>query len=461
MTQPNILVFLTDDHGQWASSAYGNSEIISPNMDFLARQGTRFTRACTPTPVCSPARASFYSGRFPSQHGIHDWVLETEAGKDHPGLEDQTLIGELLQNAGYETAQIGKWHCCRSAEPKKGFDRWFSYGHRQYPHKGKTSFSDQGNIYETDCFQTNVFTDKAIDYLQNRNTNKPFFMYVGYVDTHTPYSDHPERLVDYYRKHASFSDIPDETYSDAHGYCHSQWNKDTARENLSQYYAAVTMIDEQIGRIMDELDAQGELDNTLIIYTGDHGHMNGHHGTHCKGNMTVPQNFIDESIYIPQLVRLPGTVKEQVRDEFIDHTDTWATLLDLAGATVPEETLQEINSPGRSYLPILNGETPDWKDAYIGEYGNAWCIRTDDYKFIKRFPGQYNHFSDELYDLQADPRERVNCLASADPVLIQDFEQRLETFFETYSIAGRQGVPVMDLPAHNGGYEPWMRDNVE
>ena len=88
--RPNILVFLTDDHGQWASSAYGNSEIISPNLDYLAARGTRFTRAFTPTPVCSPARASFYTGRYPSQHGIHDWIQEIDAGKDHPGHDQQT-----------------------------------------------------------------------------------------------------------------------------------------------------------------------------------------------------------------------------------------------------------------------------------------------------------------------------------------------------------------------------------
>ena len=101
MNQPNILVFLTDDHGQWAAGCYGNSEIQSPTMDYLAKTGVKMTRAFTPTPVCSPARASFFTGRLASQHGIHDWIFETEEpGNQHPGLVNQTNIGHLLQNAG-------------------------------------------------------------------------------------------------------------------------------------------------------------------------------------------------------------------------------------------------------------------------------------------------------------------------------------------------------------------------
>ena len=110
MKQPNILVCLTDDHGQWAAGCYGNSEIQSPSMDYLAKTGVRLARAFTPTPVCSPARASFFTGRLASQHGIHDWIFETtEPGSQHPGLVEQTNIGHLLQNAGYQTGLIGKY----------------------------------------------------------------------------------------------------------------------------------------------------------------------------------------------------------------------------------------------------------------------------------------------------------------------------------------------------------------
>jgi arylsulfatase A-like enzyme len=109
--RPNILVFLTDDHGQWAQHAYGNSELITPNLDRLARQGTRMVNAFTPCPVCSPARASFLTGRMPSQHGIHDWLMEAEINEQKPDwvqpwLDGQTLISELLKAAGYHTGLV-------------------------------------------------------------------------------------------------------------------------------------------------------------------------------------------------------------------------------------------------------------------------------------------------------------------------------------------------------------------
>ena len=112
--RPNILVFLTDDHGQWAQHAYGDSELRTPNLDRLARTGTRMSQAFTPCPVCSPARASFLTGRMPSQHGIHDWLQEETDALTHPGLQGQTLISELLKEADYHTALVGKWHCGRT-----------------------------------------------------------------------------------------------------------------------------------------------------------------------------------------------------------------------------------------------------------------------------------------------------------------------------------------------------------
>ncbi len=357
MKQPNILVFLTDDHGQWASGCYGNREIHSPTMDYLAKTGVRMTCAFTPTPVCSPARASFFTGRLPSQHGIHDWILETtEPGSQHPGLDGQTNIGQLLQGAGYQTALIGKWHCGKSWEPKPGFDCWFSYGDRQYPHKGEIRFSDQGKIVTDTCFQTAAFTDQSIRFLRNRRREQPFFLFVGYVDTHGPFSQHPERLVESYRN-CSFDDIP-----------HRGDLSEKARENLAQYYAAVTYIDAQMGRIIDELDARGELDNTLVVYTADHGHMNGHHGLTGKGNATRPQNFLEESILVPCLFSWKeGLPAGAVRHQMVDHCDLFATLLDVANAVPDEGTHKAIHSPGESYLPILTGDKETWRDAFFGE----------------------------------------------------------------------------------------------
>lgn len=461
--RPNILVFLTDDHGQWASGCYGNSEIHSPTMDHLAATGTRMTRAFTPSPVCSPARACFFTGRLPSQHGIHDWIHEpAEVGRSHPGLKGQTNIGQLMQAAGYETALIGKWHCGNSWDPQPGFDRWFSYGEFQFPHKGKIKFSDQGTIIEHDGYQTPVFTDKVVDFLRSRDRSKPFFLFVGYVDTHTPYSQHPERLVNSYRR-CSFGDILDETFSPSHGDDTYPWGFDSEgaeREARAQYYAAVTFIDAQMARILDELDNTGERDDTLVVYTGDHGHMNGHHGLNTKGNATTPQNFLDESILVPCLLSWKnGLPAGRVVDAPVDHTDLFWTLLEAAGARVPETTRAEINSPGESYLRLLTGDgAKSWRDAYIGDYGNARCIRTESAKLIRRYPGPNGHFPDEFYDLQSDPRERDNRID--DPAcaeVIEALSLRLDDHFQHYEIPERSGKHIATQPRTSDNAEPWFR----
>ena len=141
-------MFLTDDHGQWAQHAYGNSELKTPNMDRLADQGVRMNQAITPCPVCSPARASFFTGRMPSQHGVTDWLNDTQC-PDHPGLKGQTLISDLLKKAGYNTGLVGKWHCGAEREPKPGFDKYFSYWVSQYPHGGTSIFPIKANWSRT------------------------------------------------------------------------------------------------------------------------------------------------------------------------------------------------------------------------------------------------------------------------------------------------------------------------
>ena len=461
MKQPNILVFLTDDHGQWAAGCYGNSEIQSPSMDYLAKTGVRMARAFTPTPVCSPARASFFTGRLASQHGIHDWIFETtEPGSQHPGLVDQTNIGHLLQNAGYQTGLIGKWHCGESWTPQSGFDRWFSYGERQYPHKGEIKFSDQGEIIDYTGFQTRAFTDRSIDFIRERDQTRPFFLTVGYVDTHGPFSQHPERLVESYRD-CSFQDIPNETFSPCHGSINAGWPKDPDqnREQLAQYYAAVTFIDQQMGRIIDELEGTGDLDNTLVVYTADHGLMTGHHGLNSKGNATIPQNFIDTSILVPCLFSWKDQIPAgQVHNQMVDHCDLFATLLDAADAVPDESKRQEINSPGESYLPMLKGENQAWRDAYFGEYGNARVVRTDNRKFIKRYPGPNSQYHHEFYDLEIDPRERENRIHDTSyEDEIKTLSQRLDTHFAKYELAGCSGKEISLVPKCNPGHSPWEK----
>lgn len=460
--RPNILVFMTDDHGQWASGCYGNREVRTPTIDWLAGQGARMARAYTPSPVCSPARACFFTGRLPSQHGIHDYIYEPHPnGRAHPGLRGQTTIAQLLQATGYHTTLSGKWHCGDSWVKQPGFDRWFSYNSFQFPHKGKIQFSDEGRIVDHVGHQSTAITDHAVKVLRERDRTRPFFHFVGYVNTHTPLADQPERLAHQYRS-CNFADVRRESFSPAHGHINFGWTQDEAthREWMAQYYAAASFIDHQMGRVIDEVDNAGELDNTLIIYTGDHGHINGQHGFSTKGNGTVPQNFIDESILVPCVMRWKeGLPAGHVENAQVDHCDLFHTLLDVAEAPLDEATRKRLNSPGRSYLPLIRGDqaaAKSWRDAYFGDYGNARCIRTDTHKFIRRYPGPNGSFGDELYDLQADPRERENVIANpAHAATLATLSRRLDEHFAQYEDPARAGKNIATQP-RCGEWEPWV-----
>ena len=161
-SRPNILVFLTDDHGQWASSCYGNSEIQSPSMEYLARSGAKMTNAFTPCPVCSPARACFFTGKIPSAHGIHDHVAEGGEGRAHPGFKGQTTIAEHLHRAGYHTGLVGKWHLNHFRGKPPGFDQWFTLATGTNAQFRKQPFYEDHREVVRHGNQAHCLTDRAL-----------------------------------------------------------------------------------------------------------------------------------------------------------------------------------------------------------------------------------------------------------------------------------------------------------
>lgn len=464
-TRPNILVFLTDDHGQWAQHAYGDSELKTPNLDRLASTGTRMTQAFTPCPVCSPARASFLTGRMPSQHGIHDWLEEQTDALTHPGLRGQTLISELLKSADYHTALVGKWHCGRTREPHPGFDRWFSYWVSQYPHKGTQHFSDQGQLVVEEGQQSPLLTRRAIDFLQEHDRKegtggRPFFLYISYVDTHSPHNAAPDDLVAEYGS-ATFRDIGHEDFAACHGRALIPASKkpDVERRKRMEYYGAVSSLDREVGTVVAELERSGQLENTLIVYTSDHGLNCGQHGMWEKGNGTIPQNFLEESIRVSCTLRWPaGGIRQNVTcDDLVNHCDLWATLLEIAGAVPGANIARRINSPGRSYLSQLRGgDVRGWRQTLVGEYGNARMARNGRYKLIERYPYGGVRFPNELYDLEKDPRETVNRYDDAAlQSVVRDLSAELERFFGRYTVPGHSGLDLAHQPECTP-QSPWI-----
>jgi len=451
--KPNILVFLTDDHGQWASGCYGNRELRTPSIDWLAQTGARFDQAFTPCPVCSPARASFWTGKVPSAHGIHDHI----ANPDHPGITGQRNLAEKLSAAGYQTGLCGKWHAhARGDTPQPGFDFWFSQWGGTNAKFGSQPFSENGERRDFHGHQAPIITDAAIRFVREAAEDQPFFLFVGFTETHSPFATLPERLVEAHRDD-SFSDVAREPLVSCHGTASTPAPEDERefREKLCQYYASVELIDEQVGRILDELEGSGQLEHTLVIYTSDHGHMNGQHGLFCKGNATTPQNFLEESIRIPLVARYPGkAVQSRVFAESVDHCDLHETLLEVAGCDL------EAAGPGQSFFSLLSrDDVLTWRDFQICEYGNARMIRTDaGEKLVRRWPGPNGHFPDEFYDLREDPRETRNLIDDpARQQRIGELAQQMDRYFERHEEAANSGLLIVHDSAFNPS-EPWRRD---
>ena len=451
----NIVVIFNDDHAQWALGSYGNREIHTPTLDHLAATGVQMNNAFTPIPICSPARACFLTGRLPSQHGVHDFLAFSDrAVSSRWWLKDEVTLPQLLSDAGYQTALFGKWHLGNDTQPQAGFEHWFSLGGRFPINRcGPYPYSENGYVTEMTGYKTPIITDKAREFLHNRDHSRPFFMMVAYRATHGPWKDNPERLVSRYRN-CIFDDIPDDSMYPFGKQCLSSTapTRKDPREALAQYYASVTRIDEATGRLLDELEALGLRENTLIVYTSDHGLCTGHHGIWGKGNATLPLNMVEESIRVPMIFNQPGQLFErQHRNEFFDHLDLFQTLADYAGIvnTLPEDR----NYPGQSFLPALDNSDflPNWRTVQYGEYGPLRMIRTDQYKLVRRYPDG----PCELFDLRSDPRETLNLYQHpAYQQIVDNLTLLLQAHFTRYEDPIKNGLRVSELPKHNDS-EAW------
>lgn len=462
-TQPNILLFLTDDHGSWALGANGNGVVRSPVLDGLAQEGANFRNAFTPCPVCSPARACLLTGRTPSQVGIHDWLHESDftiAGRDW--LRDEITLPELLQDSGYHCGLAGKWHLGLSHTTPRGFDWCFGLPGGQGVHNGAFVYHLNGQALPMIGNKTRIITDYALQFLDEAPENKPFFLNVGYISTHSPYSNQDAELMALYEG-VTFDEIPP--------YVPHPWHKNEdfkqgvefrAEEIHSRhqaYYAAVSDIDRNVGRLLDKLREQGRLDNTLVIYVSDHGCALGHQGFWGKGNSTRPLNMYEISLRVPLLMRwpkhiAPGTVVKKC----VDHYDTFQFVCEAAGVDL--NTHSDRAYPGRS-LGVLLADDADsravagWDDVRFGEYGDLRMIRTPHFKLVRRYPDG----PDDLFDMQADPGETRN-LAML-PEYAATYEallQRLEEWYAEHEDTTRSGLRVQELPRHNE-WEAW-RDGL-
>lgn len=403
----NILFILSDDQGAWAMGCAGNDEVKTPNLDRLAAKGMRFENFFCTSPVCSPARASLLTGRIPSQHGVHDWISGGNGGKEEgiQYLEGQLAYTDILNENGYNCGLSGKWHLGDSATPQKGFKHWYVHqtgGGNYY----NAPMIRGGQLITEKGYVTDVITEDALDFIDNHyEDEKPFYLGVHYTAPHSPWiNNHPEEYVQLY-ENCKFNPCPIESPHPWARYNELKHWFDNPTENLKGYYAAITAMDMNIGRLLDKLEEKKLINNTLVVFLSDNGFNCGQHGIWGKGNGTFPFNMYDTSVKVPAIMSHPGVIPQgAVTDAIVSGYDFMPTLLDYVGLKNPEAH----KLPGHSFLKVLLGKEEGNRDAVVvfDEYGPVRMIRTKEWKYIHRYPYGPN----ELYDLLKDPGERENLI---------------------------------------------------
>jgi len=436
--RPNILFIFTDDHGYQAISAYGSNRNKTPNIDRIANEGMRFENCFVTNSICGPSRAVIQTGKHSHLNGF------LTNGNTFDG--SQQTFPKLLQKGGYQTAIFGKWHL-KSAPA--GFDQWkVLVG--QGPYYNPPIRTAEGTS-KIEGYTTDIITDMTLDWLKNgRDKDKPFMLMCQHKAPHRnwqPGPDHlntyddvempyPETFWDDYKGrtepastqamtvsgHLSKNDLKLNKPGGLTSAQLQDWNRAYEPKNktfleanlegkelikwkyqryVKDYLRCVASVDDNIGRLLQELDDSGLAKDTVVIYSSDQGWYLGEHGWYDKRWM------YEESFKTPLVARWPGVVKPgSVNKDFVSNLDFAQTFLDIAGVKEIPEPMQ-----GTSIVPVLKGETPDdWRKSVYYHYyefpgahsvRRHYGVRTEKHKLINF----YNVPSNELYDLEKDPNE--------------------------------------------------------
>jgi arylsulfatase A-like enzyme len=426
--RPNILYIMSDDHAAHAIGAYGSRINRTPHLDRIARDGMRFDNCFCTNSICTPSRGVILTGQYSHLTGV-----KTLADPLDPARQN---VAKLLRTAGYQTAMVGKWHLHKDPS---GFDYWNILPGQGLYHD--PVMIENGNKKQLSGYATDLITDASLNFLEKRDPNKPFFLMCHHKAPHRPwqpdakhanmYDDvtipEPPTLYDHYENRAAGARGAkmrvgeDMTKTDVKrdlpaGYQGDELRKWAYQHYIKDYLRCIASVDDNVGRMLDYLDAKGLSRNTIVIYTSDQGFFLGDHGWYDKRFM------YEESLRMPFLVRYPGVVKPgSVNKDMVLNLDFAETFLDFAGARIPADM------QGRSFRPILEGRTPkDWRQSMYYRYWMHltthnvpahYGIRTHRHKLIYYYGkalGSTNAVDRdtppewELFDLQNDPRELKN-----------------------------------------------------
>lgn len=441
--RPNIIFVLVDDLRWDELACTGHPFASTPNADRIAKEGANFRNAFATTPLCSPSRASFLTGQYPHRHGITD-------NTDRRAQSHRLLTWpRILQESGYDTAFIGKWHMGNDDSPRPGINHWISF-----PGQGESIdplINDNGKTSRVKGYVTDILSQHAIDFVSRRRSS-PFCVYLSHKAIHpniqqaadgsitstgtaeefivaerhrqlyagvpiprrANYAKPPERKPALERKFPGVAPLGPATGTD-----------DATILNRARMIKA---IDEGLGGILDAVRKTGREEDTIVVYTSDHGYFYGEHGLNAERRLAY-----EETIRIPMLVRYPRAAKAGLNPgQMVLSIDIAPSMLELAGVRQPA------GLQGRSLVPLLRGRSPRWRDDFLVEYYSDTVfprVRNMGYQAVRTERWKYIHYrelqgADELYDLQADPFELDNRIA-ADAVHLRDMQSRLARLSES------------------------------
>jgi arylsulfatase A-like enzyme len=449
-SKPNFVFFLVDDLGWMDLGCYGSTYHETPNIDALAKSGVRFTNAYAASPVCSPTRAAIMTGKYPSRVDITDWIpgrgtdnpkLTTPEDREHLALNETTLA-ESFRDKGYQTFYAGKWHLGDEGHfpQDQGFDINKGGHHKGSPPGGYYAPFNNPQLDDKpdDRYLTDRLTNESVAFIDQRNPNNPFLLYFSFYTVHTPVQGN-DQYDDYFTEKAKSLTGNAEPIRERDGLTRT-------RQDNPQYAAMAKSLDDNVGRVLDALEARGLDENTVIIFTSDNGGLStlARIGPSSQLPLRAGKGWCYEGgIRVPLIIRAPGVSQAGlVSDTPAISMDYFPTMLDLAGYKLQPK----LHKDGESLVNALQGKSVN-RDTLYWHYphyhGSTWkpgaAIRVGNWKAINF----YEYGETELYNLKNDIGE-LKDLSQKNPEKLKELLAKLEKI---------QKKTNAKLPHPNPGYK--------
>lgn len=419
--RPNVILIYSDDQGTFDLNCYGSTDLHTPNLDKLAQQGVRFTQFYSASSVCSPSRAALLTGCYPHRAGVPNNAEShpTQFNSGHGLKEEQVTIAEVLKNIGYKTGHFGKWHLGFTPGPNnQGFDlsvgfmggcidKWSHINYGQAPW-GKEKWHDwyRNGVEEwaTGNHSGDLIVDEAIQFLRD-SKESPVFMYLAFGSPHYPLN----------------------------AYNQYQYLFEHLDEPRRSYAAIMATLDEQVGRLLQEIEAMGERENTMIIFLSDHGHSNEARNNYGGGNAGhlrgAKVSLFEGGIRVPAIISWPGHVPQnQSRNQFAVACDWLPTIAEFCGAVSLNRKID-----GKSIVSVIQNNDASPHEFWHWALGDQWAVRRGRWKLLRNvidtsngrhrntIPGPF------LANLQKDEAEQVN-YAEQHPEIVEALLHLHETW---------------------------------